>query len=390
MQQIKNSTENAVRKICGSAAPRIKKTISRRKAKNMRNRVKAIMSAVIAAVLAAGLSFGALAADAADGEEAVPTSVKNVSQLKLIAAGTPFGVKFHTEGVIVVGICGNCGPAADAGLKKGDVILSVDGNQIGTVGEFAEAIRNSNGAAVKLEYRSGGLTHTAEVEPILDENGEYKLGVWIKDSAAGIGTVTFIEPESMLFAGLGHGICDAESGELVPFAYGSAEEVALSGITPGRAGTPGELRGSFTGKKQGKLMKNTDCGIYGVLTEMPDGLSDALFPVGKASEVKEGKAYIFTTVDGAGRQKYEIEISKIDKNGSGRNFSVRVTDSALLEKTGGIVQGMSGSPIIQNGKIIGAVTHVLVSNPTEGYGIFIENMLAELSEQTAAESYLAA
>lgn len=392
MQQIKNSTENAVRKICGSAAPRIfKKQISRRKAKNMRNRVKAIMSAVIAAVMAAGLSFGALAADGAEAEEVIPTpAVKNVSQMKLIAAGTPFGVKFHTEGVVVVGICGNCGPAADAGLKKGDVIMTVDGNPVGNVGEFAEAIRNSKGAVVKLEYKSGGLMHTAKVEPILDENGEYKLGVWIKDSAAGIGTVTFIEPETMLFAGLGHGICDAESGELVPFAYGSAEEVALSGITPGRAGTPGELKGSFTGKKQGKLIKNTDCGIYGVLTELPKGLSGELYPVGKSSEVKEGKAYIFTTVDGDGRQKYEIEISKIDKNGSGRNFSVRVTDGALLEKTGGIVQGMSGSPIIQNGKIIGAVTHVLVSNPTEGYGIFIENMLAELSEPTAMESCLAA
>lgn len=357
----------------------------------MRNRVKAIMSAVIAAVMAAGLSFGALAADGAEAEEMLPTpAVKNVSQMKLIAAGTPFGVKFHTEGVVVVGICGNCGPAADAGLKKGDVIMTIDGNPVGNVGEFAEAIRNSNGAAVKLEYKSGGLMHTAKVEPILDENGEYKLGVWIKDSAAGIGTVTFIEPETMLFAGLGHGICGAESGALVPFAYGSAEEVALSGITPGRAGTPGELKGSFTGKKQGKLIKNTDCGIYGVLTELPEGLSDELYPVGKSSEVKEGKAYIFTTVDGDGRQKYEIEISKIDKNGNGRNFSVRVTDEALLQKTGGIVQGMSGSPIIQNGKIIGAVTHVLVSNPTEGYGIFIENMLAEISESAATESCLAA
>lgn len=367
-----------------------KKSNSRRKAKNMRNKVKAILSAVLAVVLTAGFSFGALAADEADGEETAAPVAKNFAQTKLIAAGVPFGVKFHTDGVVVVGICGNCGPAADAGIKKGDVITAVDGKKVGSVGEFAEIIRNSNGAEVKLEYRSGGLERTATVQPIPDEFGEYKLGVWIKDSAAGIGTVTFIDPETKVFAGLGHGICDAESGALVPFAYGSAEEVALSGITPGRAGVPGELRGSFTGYKQGKLLKNTESGIYGVLSELPEGLSEELYPVGRSSEVKEGKAYIFTTVDGGGCQKYEIEISKIDKSGNGRNFSVRVTDKALLEKTGGIVQGMSGSPIIQNGKIIGAVTHVLVSNPTEGYGIFIENMLSELTEANVTETCLAA
>lgn len=356
----------------------------------MKNKVKAIFSAVLAAIMAAGLSLGALAADEADGEDiAVPTA-KEIAERKLIAAGVPFGVKFHTDGVVIVGICGNCGPAADAGLRKGDVITAVDGVRVGSVGEFAEKIQNSNGAQVTLEYRSGGLAHTATIQPIQDENGAYKLGIWIKDSAAGIGTVTFIEPETMLFAGLGHGICDSDSGALVPFAYGSAEEVSLSGITPGRAGAPGELRGSFTGHKQGKLIKNTDAGIYGVLNELPEALLEELYPVGRSSEVKEGKAYIFTTVDGGGRQKYEIEISKIDSSASGRNFSVRVTDKALLEKTGGIVQGMSGSPIIQNGKLIGAVTHVLVSNPTEGYGIFIENMLSELSEDTVSETCLAA
>lgn len=356
----------------------------------MKNKVKAIFSAVLAAIMAAGLSLGALAADEADEEDiAVPTA-KEIAERKLIAAGVPFGVKFHTDGVVIVGICGNCGPAADAGLRKGDVITAVDGARVGSVGEFAEKIQNSNGAQVTLEYRSGGLAHTATIQPIQDENGAYKLGIWIKDSAAGIGTVTFIEPETMLFAGLGHGICDSDSGALVPFAYGSAEEVSLSGITPGRAGAPGELRGSFTGHKQGKLIKNTDAGIYGVLNELPEALLEELYPVGRSSEVKEGKAYIFTTVDGGGRQKYEIEISKIDSSASGRNFSVRVTDKALLEKTGGIVQGMSGSPIIQNGKLIGAVTHVLVSNPTEGYGIFIENMLSELSEDTVSETCLAA
>lgn len=362
-----------------------------RKAKNMRINVKAIISSVFAAVMAFSLSFGALAADEAGMEDDLSVPVaKDISERKLIAAGTPFGVKFHTKGVIIVGICGNHSPAADAGLKKGDVITTVDGRTIETVTEFSDAIRSSAGNSVKLEYSSGGLSHSVQLTPIVDENGEYKLGIWIKDSAAGIGTVTFIEPETLAFAGLGHGICDADSGMLVPFSYGSAEEVALSGITLGKAGTPGELRGSFTGKKQGKLLKNTICGIYGILQSVPEGLDTELYPVGKTSEVKEGKAYIFTTVDGNGRGKYEIEISHIDKNGNGRNFSVRVTDKTLLEKTGGIVQGMSGSPIIQNGKIIGAVTHVLISDPTQGYGIFIENMLSELTDTAVGTAPIAA
>jgi len=262
MQQIKNSAADHPRLYikCKFGENTEKKGVLIK----MRNKVKMVMSAVLAVCVLMGLSFGTLAGNFAgndgqsDAEDVMPVTARtDFSGLRLIAAGTPFGVKFHTEGVVVVGICGNCGPAADAGLKKGDVITAVDGKKIDSVTEFAEVIRHSGGKAVKLEYKSGGLTHTAEIEPISDENGEYKLGVWIKDSAAGIGTVTFIEPKTMAFAGLGHGICDAESGELVPFAHGSAEEVALSGITPGRAGTPGELRGSFTGRKMGKLLKKS-------------------------------------------------------------------------------------------------------------------------------------
>ena len=293
----------------------------------------------------------------------------------LIAAGIPFGVRFHTDGIVVVGIPGGAGPLAEAGLKKGDVITAVDGKKITSVSEFASLVRESEGRAMKLEYQSGELRRLAEVTPRSDENGEYKLGVWIKDSAAGIGTVTYIHTKNLTFAGLGHGICDADSGALVPLSYGTAEEVTLLGVVKGGAGTPGELRGSFTGVKMGKLIKNCESGIYGVLTAIPAELADACYPIGHMDEVQEGKAQIFTTVDGEGRGCYEIEIFRIDKNASGKNFSVRVTDPALLEKTGGIVQGMSGSPIIQNGKLIGAVTHVLVSDATEGYGIFIENML---------------
>lgn len=331
--------------------------------KAMKNRGKAFLCVLL--IIVTAVSFSSVsAAGRASSEEPF-----------LIAAGIPFGVKFHTDGIVVVGIPGGAGPLAEAGLKKGDVITAVDGKRITSVSEFAALVRESEGHTMKLEYKSGALCRLAEVSPRIDENGEYKLGVWIKDSAAGIGTVTYIHTKNLTFAGLGHGICDGESGALVPFSYGTAEDVTLLGVVKGGAGTPGELRGSFTGTKMGKLLKNCETGIYGVLTAIPEDLSDSCYPVGHMDEVTEGVAYIFTTVDGEGRGCYEIEITRIDKNTSGKNFSVRVTDPVLLEKTGGIVQGMSGSPIIQNGKLIGAVTHVLVSDATEGYGIFIENML---------------
>ena len=306
---------------------------------------------------------------------AVPLGVSANKVSELIVAGIPFGIRFHTEGVIVAGVPSENGPAAEAGIRKGDIIIAVDGEPVASAEKFAEQIKASEGKTLTVEYKSGALSHTAQITPRTDESGEYKLGVWVKDSAAGIGTITFINPETMAFAGLGHGICDGAGGEPLPFSFGSAEEVSLTGIVIGKAGAPGELRGSFAGHKIGKLLKNDLTGVYGVLAEMPEQLEKEKYPVCRSCDIKEGKAYIFATVDGEGRKRYEIEIFDIIKDGKDKNFSVRVTDEALLAKTGGIVQGMSGSPIIQNEKIVGAVTHVLVNDPARGYGIFIENML---------------
>ncbi len=306
---------------------------------------------------------------------AIPLGVWAVKTPELIVAGIPFGVKFHTEGVIVAGIPNDSGPAAQAGMHKGDIITAIDGEPIASAEKFAEKIKNSEGKPLTLEYKSGSLSHTAQITPCTDESGEYKIGIWVKDSAAGIGTITFIDPQTMSFAGLGHGICDSAGGDPLPFSSGSAEEVSLTGIVIGKAGAPGELRGSFAGHKIGKLLKNDLTGVYGVLAEMPEQLEKEKYPVCKSGDVKEGKAYIFATVDGEGRKRYEIEIFDIINDGKDKNFSVRITDENLLAKTGGIVQGMSGSPIIQNGKLVGAVTHVLVNDPARGYGIFIENML---------------
>ena len=306
---------------------------------------------------------------------AVPLGVFAKNPSELIVAGIPFGVKFHTEGVIIAGIPNEKGPAAQAGLQKGDILTAIDGEPIASAEKFAEKIKISAGKTLTIEYTSNSVSRTVQVTPCADESGEYKIGIWVKDGAAGIGTITFIDPETMSFAGLGHGICDSAGGEPLPFSFGSAEEVSLTGIVAGKAGAPGELRGSFAGHKIGKLLKNDLTGVYGVLAEMPEQLEKEKYPVCKSSEIKEGKAYIFATVDGEGRKRYEIEIFDIVKDGKDKNFSVRITDENLLAKTGGIVQGMSGSPIIQNEKIIGAVTHVLVNDPTRGYGIFIENML---------------
>ncbi|MBQ2988055.1 MAG: PDZ domain-containing protein [Clostridia bacterium] len=306
---------------------------------------------------------------------ALPMGVSAARTKELIVAGTPFGVKMQTEGVIVVGIPNENAPASSAGLKRGDVIVSINGEAIVSAEDFAERVRSSGGAALTLDCKSGAERRSLTATPTTDESGEYKLGVWVKDSAAGIGTITFIDPETMDFAGLGHGICDGAGGEPIPLAFGNAEDVTLTGIVMGKAGAPGELRGTFVGRKMGKLLKNDMTGVYGVLVEIPENLKEEKYPVCRSSDVREGKAYIFATVDGEGRQRYEIEIFGIDRDGNDRNFSVRITDEALLAKTGGIVQGMSGSPIMQDGKLIGAVTHVLVNDPTRGYGIFIENML---------------
>ncbi len=298
----------------------------------------------------------------------------SAAERTLIAAGTAFGVKFRTDGAMIAGIPGGEGPLARAGLRRGDIITHVDGKKILSAEDFSAMVKASEGRELTIDYRSGKHSHSVRVTPELDESGEYKLGIWVKDSAMGIGTVTFIDPETMTFTGLGHGICDSESGVLIPLASGTVEEVTLSGITRGASGAPGELRGYFSGDVLGSLSANRDAGITGTLDMIPPALAKERFPVGEKDEVKEGKAYIFCTVDSGGRKMYEIEILNIEKDSPSRNFLVRVTDEELLEKTGGIVQGMSGSPIIQNGKLIGAVTHVLVNDPAKGYGIFIENM----------------
>ena len=318
--------------------------------------------------------------------------VSGAEEKTLIAAGIPLGVNFHIDGILVTGLCSvgeeESSPAQTAGLRRGDIISSVNGEKVENAEQLCEIVEASGGKALTLIYSRAGREMHGDIFAKQNDEGKYRIGIMIKDGASGIGTVTYIDPETLDFAALGHGICDTESGVLLPISGGTAEEVSLSGITQGKAGAPGELHGFFIGKQSGVILSNTALGVKGKLNKIPTETAGELFPIGKKEDLHEGKAYIYTTVDGDGRQKYEIDISKIDVGGTQKNFTVRITDPALLEKTGGIVRGMSGSPVIQDGYLVGAVTHVLISDPACGYGIFIENMInspsAEVNIKIAA------
>ncbi len=302
----------------------------------------------------------------------------------ICVGGMPFGVKFYSQGILIVGFTeietenGMETPALDAGLQINDIITHVNGSEVETAGEFIGMIENA-GDTIDVTYLRDGDENTVSFVPsISKEDGKRKTGMWIRDTTAGIGTVTFIMPETGAFAGLGHGICDAESGELLEMKRGTVVDVMISGVSKGVSGTPGELKGYFTSDKSGVLLGNTLCGVYGILSNVPHDKIPETVEVALQNEVHTGEAYIWCTLDGNCPKKYSINITEIRHSGSDKDnrcFSIEVTDRELIDKTGGIVQGMSGSPILQDGKLIGAVTHVLVNNPTEGYGIFIENML---------------
>lgn len=304
-------------------------------------------------------------------------------QLRLYPGGMPFGVKFYTKGVMVIGIadvdCGekNVNPAAIAGIRVKDVIVELNGKEVLSAESVMSEIEACEGKSIHLKIERDGKYFETDLTPVLSASEQkYKAGVWIRDSTAGIGTVTFINPENNMFGGLGHGICDVDTGALMPLQKGIITDVTISGITKGTAGTPGELKGYFGVGKTGALLGNTGAGVFGFFHEIGSFNPDEALPIALRDEVHEGKAELRCTLDENTVGSYQIEIIKINPNENDlKNFVIRVIDQTLLDKTGGIVQGMSGSPIIQDGKIIGAVTHVLINDPTKGYGIFIENML---------------
>ncbi len=312
----------------------------------------------------------------------------------LAVGGVPFGIKLLMEGVMVTGLgevhskdgSSSC-PADESGVKKGDIITLVNGIPVSSNAEL-QSIVNSCSGDVVLTVKRSELTFDIPISPVISGvSDSRKCGMWIRDSIAGIGTITFIDTSTGKFGGLGHPICDADTGELVPIHSGEAVPVKLTEAKKGSAGIPGEVHGKFTpSESYGTLKINNETGIYGELSQ--EGLEKLCrnaekFPLGYRQDITEGEAYIYTSVYGDTPDKYSAVIESVDISGENetKNMVIRITDERLIEKTGGIIQGMSGSPIIQNGKIIGAVTHVFVADPTKGYGIFAENMVKYIDDE---------
>lgn len=326
----------------------------------------------------------------------IPIKTVNIQELDeplLVPCGSPFGIKLLTDGVIAVEVSGFetadgfKSPAAEAGIRTGDVIKTINGEKVMSNNDIEKIISGSGGKQLTVDLVRDGKNLILKVEPKLcTADNSYRAGLWVRDSSAGIGTVTFYNPQTGVFAGLGHPVCDVDTGNILPLSKGEVVDVTVNGIKKGTAGTPGELLGSFSSASAiGSLELNCEDGLFGIFSSFTP--CNEAIPLGMRQEIEAGEAYIYTTIDGKQPQKYKIVIEKIDlHNAKGsKNMIIRVTDKELLEKTGGIVQGMSGSPIIQNGKLVGAVTHVFVNNPTKGYAIFADTMY-DCSEKVISSS----
>lgn len=316
-------------------------------------------------------------------------NVRVVEKKYVVPCGTLFGLKIFTDGVLVVGMTdvstknGPVNPAQRAGIKIGDVIISMDGQRVNSSEDVAAAVQRSAGSAINTEICRKNMNFNVEIIPAIQStDNSAKIGLWVRDSSAGIGTMTFYDPESGIAAGLGHAICDVDTGEALPIMSGEIVGASILGITKGESGKPGEIRGRFKdGAAMGNILKNTETGVYSKVENMDAGSGTA--EVALKQEVKKGSAQILTTLDESGKpQCYDCIIEKVyySENSASQNMVIKITDETLLARTGGIIQGMSGSPIMQNGKLAGAVTHVFVNDPTHGYGIFAENMYNSAEE----------
>lgn len=295
--------------------------------------------------------------------------------------GEPFGLKMYADGVMIVNlesyfdgyryVC----PAKEGGLKESDIIKEINGTEITSNETLREVTLNSCGETLDVTFVRDNKTLSKQITPVKNTAGNYLIGAWVRDSSAGIGTVTYYNSGENYFAGLGHGICDCDTCTLMPLASGEAVVAEISSVTKSKNGNPGSLNGYFSDRTIGKMLKNSEIGIYGSYNNSLIENKNKI-EVADKSEIKTGKATVYTTISGNSPQAYEIEITSISRNeNSNESFTIKVTDSRLLEQTGGIVQGMSGSPIVMNGKLIGAVTHVFINSVNEGYGIYVGKMI---------------
>lgn len=319
------------------------------------------------------------------------TRVEVVSDDYVVPGGTPFGIKILAEGVMIVGFrdvetpSGDRNPAADAGLRTGDLILAVDGNTLSTNARLQELVAQSEGKSMTFSVQRSDTNLQMTVQPILSTDGKYRIGMWVRDSTAGLGTLTFYHPATGTYGGLGHGVCDSDTGEMISVLTGEIVEAKIMGFHKAAAGTAGEIKGTLMDCfKLGSITKNCGCGVYGQLYHPPADRQTVR--VAHKQEVQTGQATVLSAVEGECRA-YTCQIEKINLSESTcQNLVIRITDPALLSATGGIIQGMSGSPILQNGCLVGAVTHVFVNTPEKGYGVFAETMLENAKETANAQA----
>ncbi len=328
---------------------------------------------LIAAVLAASLAPGAAAYNADT----------------LVPVGSTVGINLQSEGVIIVGVPdvladgASVSPARDAGLAAGDIITRVGTSPISSGDDLRAALGSLDGSPVSVTVKRGERAVKLTVTPHKNAEGECELGLFMRDGVAGIGTVTFIDPKTGVFGALGHSVNDAETGMIIPLRTGSISRSVVTDVILGKAGMPGQLHGTYSfDTVLGALTNNTSGGIFGTMADGEKLGGKKALPVASDAEIKTGPAVILSNVSGADVREYDVEITRLYSGAEavGRSMMLCVTDPELIEHTGGIVQGMSGSPIIQNGKIIGAVTHVLINDPTRGYGISIEKMLGMIDD----------
>lgn len=308
----------------------------------------------------------------------MPLSVLAYSEY-VIPGGENIGIEIHAKGVMVVGLykVNDTYPATEAGLKVGDMITAVDGVTVTSIQEMVDQINQGDHQSVGIQFVRENEKMDTKLKIYKDDNHVYKTGLYVKDSITGIGTLTFIDPNTKLFGALGHEIIEKSSGQILEILNGKIFTTEVIGVEPSSEGVPGEKNAKFhTDEVTGEVKENTNKGLFGTYTDtMPN---KELYKVAQISDIKKGAAKILTVLSGDTIQEYDINITKIDQNQQKvKNLMFEITDEDLLQTTGGVVQGMSGSPIIQGDFIIGAVTHVVVDSPTKGYGIFITNMLEE-------------
>ena len=307
----------------------------------------------------------------------IPINVIAYSEY-LIPGGENIGIQINTTGVIVVGMYDVNGktPALEAGIKAGDIITKIEGQKVSTIDEMIKNISNLNKENIKLTYKRNNKLNETTLKIYKDSNEIYKTGLYVKDSITGIGTLSFIDPETKIFGALGHEIIEKNTGVILEIQDGKIFETNVTSIDRSTNGTPGAKNAEFyIEKNKGIIKENTECGIFGIYTN--DIPNKKLYKVAQPEKVKTGEATILTVTSGHEIQEYKINILKLDKSSDTKNILFEITDKTLIDQTGGVIQGMSGSSIIQGEYIIGAVTHVVIDTPTKGYGIFITNMLEE-------------